>query len=156
MFTILAQQLPLCYQIVIMKNLEKLKFFIVDDDPFCRALYHQHLVNLGFDNNCLFDNGLDCINQLAEQPDIIFLDYDMRPLNGLEVLRRVKRLNPNIHLVIISSQKDIQVAINALKYGAFDYIIKGDKELDTISQAVNRIIVSRDQKSALNYIKADA
>ena len=136
-----------------MESVQNLKFFIVDDDPFCRMLYQQHLVNLGFHNNCLFDNGMDCIKKLTEKPDIIFLDYDMKPYNGLEVLRMVKRMNPDVHLLLISSQKDMQVAINALKYGAFDYIVKGDKDLETISHALKRILIAKELNNKLNYVK---
>jgi PleD family two-component response regulator len=143
-FTTLALKLNMHNQNNEMKNSQKLKFFIVDDDPFCRMLYQQHLINLGFKNNILFDNGADCINQLTEKPDVIFLDYDMKPYNGLEVLRMVKRLYPEIHLLIISSQKDMQVAINAFKYGAYDYIVKGEKDLETISLAVNKILISKE------------
>ena len=73
-----------------MSNTKKLKFFIVDDDPFSRMLYNQHLLNMGYKNNVLLDNGIDCINKLELEPDIIFLDYDMQPINGLEVLKKVK------------------------------------------------------------------
>ncbi len=115
------------------------KFFIVDDDPFCRMRYSQHLKNLGFKDNILFDNGLDCINKLNLQPDIIFLDYDMRPYNGLEVIEKINRLNPDIYLILISGQRDMQIAINALKSGAFDYVIKGEDDLDKISSSLQKM-----------------
>src|SRR5580692_3358771 len=98
-----------------MDRLMNLKFFIVDDDPFSRSFYHQHLINLGFKNHVLFDNGHDCIEKLDLLPDIIFLDYDMQPINGIEVLQRVKKHNPHIHLLIISSQKNKEVISEAKK-----------------------------------------
>ena len=133
---------------------QNLKLFIVDDDPFCRMLYHQHLTNIGFKNNILFDNGVDCINELSQQPDIIFIDYDMKPYNGLEILRIIKRFNPNIYLLIISAQKDMHVAINALKYGAFDYIVKGDKELETISNVIDNILIAKELSAKQNNISS--
>jgi DNA-binding NtrC family response regulator len=117
------------------------KFFIVDDDPFCRFRYNQHLINLGFHDNVLFDNGLDCINKLNLQPDIIFLDYDMQPYNGLEMIEKINRLNPDIYLLLISGQKDMQVAINALKSGAHDYVIKGENDIDRISSILQKMFV---------------
>src|ERR1700742_3264337 len=69
------------------------KFFIVDDDPFCRMRLSQHLNNLGFKDNTQFDNGIDCINKLNLQPDIIFLDYDMPQVNGIEVIKKINKLN---------------------------------------------------------------
>lgn len=123
--------------------MKSLKFFIVDDDPFSRMLYQQHLVNLGFKDNVLFDNGNDCISKLNMQPDIIFLDYDMQPLNGLDVLTAVKKYNPNIQLLIISGHGDIEVASDAIKMGANDYIKKGDRDLELISEAISKILMGR-------------
>ena len=122
-----------------MNKANNLKFFIVDDDPFYRMLYHQHLTNLGFKDNILIDNGADCINRLYLQPDIIFLDYNMAPYNGLDVLKKIKITHPNIYLLLISGQKDLQIAVNALKQGAFDYIIKGEDDLDMISNVIRKI-----------------
>ena len=126
-----------------MKNLEDLKVFIVDDDPFCRMMYHQHLLNLGFKESSLFSCGPDCISRLSEKPDIIFIDYDMKPFNGLETLQLIRQYDPNIYLVMLSAQKDIRVAINALKYGAFDYISKGKDDLDMMTKAITNIVASK-------------
>ena len=121
-------------------KLEKLKFFIVDDDHFSRMLYRQHLINLGFKNNILFDNGYDCIKKLDLSPDVIFLDYDMQPLNGLDVLQIVREHNPNIRLFIISSNANKEIADEALKQGAVGYIKKGDHDLEMISNAISSIL----------------
>lgn len=118
---------------------DQLKIFIVDDDPFCLGMYQQHLVNAGYKKPRTFSNGQDCLNRLTEQPDIILLDHQMEPYNGLEVLKKIKRVNPDIYLLLISGQDDMQVAINALKYGAFDYIIKGDGDLQKITQVLEKI-----------------
>ena len=125
------------------------KFFIVDDDAFCRMRYNQHLMNLGFNDNILFDNGLDCINKLNLQPDIIFLDYNMHPYNGLEMIEKINRLNPDIYLLLISGQRDMQVAINALKSGAFDYVIKGENDLDKISSVLQKMFSKTKQRTRL-------
>lgn len=123
----------------IMERLMNLKFFIVDDDPFSRSFYQQHLVNLGFKNNVLFDNGHDCIEKLNLLPDIIFLDYDMQPINGIEVLQKVKQHHPHIHLLIISSQKNKEIISEAKKLGAYDYIQKGENDLELISNVLLKI-----------------
>ena len=135
-----------------MQTVKLPKFFIVDDDPFCRMRYNQHLQNLGFKDNILFDNGLDCINKLNLQPDIIFLDYDMRPYNGLEVIEKINRLNPDIYLILISGQKDMQVAVNALKSGAFDYVIKGEDDLDKISSALQKMFMKTKHLTRLSEV----
>ena len=126
-----------------MGQASNLKFFIVDDDPFYRMLYQQHLFNMGFKNSILIDNGDDCLNRLYMEPDIIFLDYNMPTSNGLDVLRKIKMTHPNIYILLISAQKDIQVAVNALKHGASDYIVKGEEDLDMISGVLNKILTRK-------------
>ena len=116
-----------------------LSIFIVDDDPICREIYKQHLKNMGFTNVQLYDNGQQCVNDLTQMPDIIFLDHEMKPITGMETLKKIKRFNPDIFLVYISAQEDMQVAINALKYGAFDYIIKGQQDEEKITSIMLRI-----------------
>lgn len=117
-----------------------LKVFVVDDNAFCRELYTQHLRNIGFYDIHQFDNGEDCLNSLVLEPNIIFLDHEMTGMNGLETLRRIKRYNPDIYLVIVSGQDNMQVSLNALNYGAFDYIIKGDHDEDMISKVTEKIL----------------
>jgi len=122
-----------------METTKPLTIFLVDDDPFCGRMYEQHVRNLGHANVTLFNDGQDCLNRLTDQPDIIFLDYHMEPMDGLEVLRKIKRFSPDIFLVIVSGQEDLNVAVNALKYGAFDYIIKGDNDFEKITSVLTKI-----------------
>jgi DNA-binding NtrC family response regulator len=117
-----------------------LSIFIVDDDPMCSQIYKQYLKNLGYTNVELFDNGQQCINELTRKPDIIFLDHEMTPINGMDTLKKIKRFNPDIYLVYISAQEDMQVAINALKYGVFDYVIKGELEEQKIVSVMLKIV----------------
>ncbi len=115
------------------------KIFLVDDDLFSLNSYRQNLDNLGYINISLFLNGTICLNNLYKKPLVVFLDYNMDDLNGFEVLKKIKRYDPNIYVVIISAQESIKVAIDALKYGAFDYIIKGDNELEKMRDVLLRI-----------------
>lgn len=124
------------------------KLFVVDDDPMIANMYEQHLYNLGYENVSLFDNGQDCINQLILEPQVVFLDYQMDYLNGLDVLKKIKRFNPDIYVVVISAQEEMEVAVNSLKYGAFDYIIKGKSDLTKIEEVLTRI---KEMKQQLNY-----
>ncbi|MEZ0486655.1 response regulator [Fibrella aquatica] len=122
-----------------METKNPLSIFLIDDDPFCGQLYEQHIRNLGHTNVTLFSDGQECLNHLTDQPDVIFLDYRMEPMDGLEVLRKVKRFNPDIYMVVVSGQDDMKVAVNALKYGAFDYIIKDDNDLEKIETVLKKI-----------------
>ena len=121
-----------------------LKIFLVDDDAFYLNILKQHLHNIGCENVSTFENGTDCLNQLQDKPDVIFLDYSMDTLSGVEVLNKIKRNNPNIFVVMISAQGDIQPAVNSLKQGAFDYLEKGDDDQSKIKDVLQKIIDVRD------------
>jgi DNA-binding NtrC family response regulator len=135
------------------------KFFVIDDDPFHYLKFEQQLKNLGFVDVTIFDNGQTAVNQLTLGPDIILLDYEMTPINGIEVLKKIKRFNPDIYVILISAQEQMQVAINALKYGAFDYIIKGDNDTKKLIDVIHRInevetLLKQQRRSPLNTIKS--
>lgn len=113
--------------------------FIVDDDPFSLNMTEQYIRNQGYENVTPFNNGTDCLNSLVKKPDVVFLDHNMDTLTGFEVLKKIKRFNPNIYVVMLSAQENMKTAVDSLKYGAFDYLIKGDKEEEKIANVLFRI-----------------
>lgn len=118
---------------------ETFKIFLVDDDLFSLNYNQQELHNSGFDDISLFLNGTVCLNNLHLKPDVIFLDHNMDTMTGFEVLKKIKRFDPNINVIIVSGQETIKTAVDALKYGAFDYIMKGDNEIEKMKNAIERI-----------------
>lgn len=131
------------------------KIFLVDDDLFSLNVYRQNLENLGYKDVSLFLNGTICLNNLHQKPTIVFLDHNMDDLNGFEVLKKIKRYDPNIYVVIISAQESMKIAIDALKYGAFDYIIKGDNESEKMKNVLLRIesIKNEIPNAPISFIK---
>ena len=117
----------------------ELRIFIVDDDRSSLALYQQHLCNMGFTNVFSFENGNACLNAVTQQPGVVFLDQKMKMPNAVDVLRKIKCFDPNIYVVFISSWEEVQAAVDSLKFGAFDYIIKGKTQLSQVELVLNRI-----------------
>ena len=112
---------------------------LVDDDLFSLNIYRQGLENLGYNKVSLFLNGTICLSNLNQKPDIIFLDHNMDDLTGFEVLKKIKRYDPNVLVVIVSAQENMRIAVDDLKYGAFDYIIKGDNEIEKMQNVIERM-----------------
>ena len=147
-----------------MINLADLKVFIVDDDNYCRELLHNILLTQGFSDIRQFDNGVDCIKNLSCQPDIVFVDYNMDPLNGLDVLKTAKLLCPETIFMMVSAQKDIKVALNAIKAGATDYIIKDENVSENVCNTIHKITknviaaalhkVNKTEEAPASYIPA--
>ena len=121
------------------KNPE-LRICLVDDDVLCLNLYKQFLKQLGYTSVEMFDNGVDCLNSLEEMhPDVIFLDYNMEGLNGIEVLKKIRAFDKNIIVLFISGQENIEIAINTMKQGAIDYLLKASLSPAKMKEVMERI-----------------
>ena len=116
------------------------KIFILDDDVFSIAFAKQALLNLGYTNVHSFINPDDLITSLeTETPDIIFLDYQMEPNNGLDIMYSIQNRYPPIKVIFLSGQDQVQIGIDAIRFGAFDYIVKGAGAFDRMDKALKRI-----------------
>lgn len=119
-----------------MKTPAKTKIFVVEDEAiFQEALVHQLQNIYGYKVEA-YSNGKACLQNLYKNPDIVLLDYNLLDQNGLEVLKEIKSINSDIHVLLVSGQKNIPVAIDVLKYGAFDYIEKNEKVYNVIPEKV--------------------
>lgn len=113
--------------------------FIVDDDPFWNSKMSETLTNLGYTNIVIFESGEDCINNLHLNPGIIFLDYRMKAIDGLEVLRKTKAVLPDINIVFCTANEDMVLAINAMKSGSSDFLIKHKMTEEQLSDVLESL-----------------
>jgi two-component system OmpR family response regulator len=112
----------------------QLSVFIVDDNKLFSAALHNQLndiFNAGA-NIRLFSTAEECLDHLEDGPDIIVLDYYLNSrfydaMNGLEALKKIRMKDPNIRVVMLSAQDKMEIAVDAIRYGAYDYIIKNEK-----------------------------
>lgn len=116
-----------------------MKIFIVDDDIFCLTLYEQFLRNLGYSDMISFNAGDECLQQIKDQPALVFIDYNMEGMNGIDVLKKIKAFNPQIIVYIISGQENSQVAKEALQQGAQDYVVKSSLSPDKMAVIMQQV-----------------
>lgn len=115
------------------------KIFIVDDNELY-AKASQHHLSLNPDNEVeTFITGKDCLNNLYTKPNMVFLDYSLPDLSGIEVLRKIKQSYPEMPVVIVSGQEDVSTAVELLKEGAYDYIVKDENAHERMWKATNNI-----------------
>lgn len=120
-----------------MKNLRKI--FIVDDDPFYASILKNSIFKKDLGNVEIFSTGKKIIDNLYKCPNIILLDYNLTKMNGIDVLKKIKSVNSNTKVILISSQKKDSVVIDSLKNGAFAYIEKGNNTLKILNTFINMI-----------------
>ena len=115
------------------------RIFIVEDDPvFVKLIKYVFEMNPDFEVH-IFQDGRSCINKLHLNPSIISLDYNLPDMNGDEILDKIKGYNENINVILLSGQNDISTAIELLKRGAFDYIVKNSETKDRLMTTINNL-----------------
>jgi len=113
----------------------------VDDERLARAELKKLLQAFPevdvIDEAANAHEGVDKIE--SQNPDIIFLDYNMDDLNGIDVLKQIKKFNPSIIVLFISGQEDIEIAVNTIQHGALDYIVKSSLSTEKMKAIMERI-----------------
>ena len=133
------------------------KIFVVEDNEWYNRLLVHHLsLNPDYEIES-FTTGKDCLNNLHKKPEVITLDYRLPDMQGLEVLKRIKAENEEIQVVLISEQNEIEVVVDLLKYGAYDYIVKSndirERLLNTVQNIRKGVHLKREIVSLRSEIK---
>jgi len=137
-------------------NKEKIKLFLVDDDAvFLKLLEIEFMEHADFDIET-YATGELCIENLSHQPDVIVLDYyldgvDRDAINGIDTLDRIKAFNPDIPVVMLSSQDKIDVAINCMHHKAFDYVVKSETAFMRLKKIITTILATQILEKQLNW-----
>jgi DNA-binding NtrC family response regulator len=134
----------------------RIKLFLVDDDVlFLKALEIDFMQNTESKVHT-FVTGELCIENLSQNPDVIILDYYLNSIekgaiNGLETLDRIKAYDPEIPVIMLSSQDKIEVAVNCMKHQAFDYIVKSETAFLRLQKAITTVFHYQKLEKALSW-----
>ena len=115
--------------------------FIVDDDPVQLQMLQDHLSSMSNFSIKTLATGEEALKSIADHPNIVFLDYYLNSVektaqDGLDILQEIKKASPATEVVMLSGQDKIDVAVEVMKYGAFDYIVKGESAFYRAEKAV--------------------
>ena len=119
-----------------------MNILIADDDVAIRELVGEILGGEGHEVT-LAEDGEDALEKFKRSwHEIVFSDIRMPKMNGIELLAAIKGISADTQFVIMTSHASIDNSIQALKMGAFDYILKPFEDLDVITDAVNRAMAN--------------
>jgi two-component system OmpR family response regulator len=123
---------------------KKRVIFLVDDEPIQNEMLKDYLSERFLYDIRVFDNGEEALQHMDLQPEIMVLDYHLnssRPgaKNGVEILKEVKDRYPDTQVIILSGQDKIDVAVDSMKFGAYDYVVKGETAFNRMENTMNNV-----------------
>jgi len=118
-----------------------IKIYTVDDEEYYLNLVKVNLEKLGYHDIKTFSTGESCLLEIVkEKPDCVILDYLIKEgMNGDEVLKRLKLNFPNVEVIILSGQEDVEIATNIIRQGATDYVVKNKMSFFNIGNTLKKI-----------------
>ncbi|MCK4466724.1 MAG: response regulator, partial [Desulfobacterales bacterium] len=98
---------------------------VVDDDLSVRALITDALREGGYSNIREAENGIQALETFRKEAcDLVISDLKMPGMGGLELLRRIKELNPSTPVIIMTGYPTIDITVSAMKEGSLDFFTK--------------------------------
>lgn len=134
---------------------EKFRILIVDDDESIRWVLKKALKKKGYSVD-IVQNALEAINKIEKQKDfsMVFLDIFLPDLNGLDVLKKIKQVRPDLFVVIMTAQGTMKNTIEAIQQGAYDYITK-PFDLDEVYLLTEKVLKEIVQHQRIGFLEAE-
>lgn len=132
--------------------------FIVDDEPSISKLLTYWVRDKWGYKVQVFERSEPMLERLHENPSLILLDIMLPGMNGIEALQRIKAQNEHLPIIILSAQGRIDVALEAIRFGAFDYFpkpIDAQRLEGTIKNAIKNYELSRELESLRENVKRE-
>ena len=139
-----------------MQTKNKIKIFLVDDDPVYLKLLEIQFLEKGDFIIETFSTGELCVASLPNKPDVIILDYHLdgvvlNAMNGIQTLDEIKKFDSEIPVIMCSSQDKIEVAISCMHHEAYDYVVKSETAFVRLKKIITLIFFYNKMKKELNW-----
>lgn len=135
--------------------MEPYKIFIVEDDPWYGEILEYHL-SLNEDYVISrFTTGKECLANLHKKPDLITIDFSLPDFTGDKLYEKIRQADDSIPVIAISGQEEVSVAVNLLKAGVTDYLVKDENTKDMLWNAVIRIRKMGSLKKEVEQLKEE-
>lgn len=127
--------------------------FIVEDDPIYATILASNLKKEDDLELSSYASGEEMLEDLHLNPEIVILDHNLEELTGIDVLQKIRASNPNAAVVFVSGQENTDVAVNSLKFGAVDYIVKNENSILKLKEILNKIRQQKREEKSKNTHK---
>jgi DNA-binding NtrC family response regulator len=134
--------------------MRKTKIMVVDDEHLIRWSLEQNLKKQGYEV-CTAGTGEDALRLAREeQPELVLLDYHLPGINGLEVLQRLKEIDEDILVIMVTAQGGLETAVNTMRHGAYDYINK-PFNLDEMAIVIRKALETSDLRREVVQLRSE-
>ena len=135
--------------------MREFSIILVEDDKWYSELLKYHL-ELNPDYAIKhFEDGQEFLQLTKTAPDVVCLDYSMPKMKGDVLLKRVKEKFPSTEVIVISGQEDVAVAVQLLKLGAYDYLVKDEDTKERLWNTILRIREKKNLKAEVQELKKE-
>jgi len=139
-----------------MKDPDTYCIFIVEDDPwYGEVLKYQLSLNPDYELH-RFTNGKDCLEYMGTRtPNLITIDYSLPDTNGAALFLRIHEQLPDVPVIVISGQNDVETAVGLLQSGVHDYFVKDDRTKDLLWNAIIKIRENQSLKQEIEQLREE-
>lgn len=129
------------------------KIFLIDDDEM-----YSNIIKLSLEENDVYDihvfsSGDEFFSSLHLDPDIVIIDYNLPGMSGLEILKKIKHIDPNISTILLSGQDKLEVVVEAYNSGANNYIIKNDNVIFELKHCLENLRLSSNLRKEVHELR---
>jgi len=129
--------------------------FIVEDDKMYAKLIKYHLaMNKEYEIH-VFETGKACLENLHLNPFVVSLDFTLPDMTGKDVLKGIKDYNENIGVIVVSGQEKINVAVDLLKSGANEYLMKDKNTKELLWRSIAKYKENTSLRREVDSLKAE-
>lgn len=133
--------------------MEPLKIFVVEDDSIYGKMLKYHLsLNPDYEVH-LFDTGTEFLKNIYKNPSVISLDFRLPDISGFDVIKKIQEFNPDLPIIIVSGQEDVSTAVDLLKVGVYDYIVKDEDTKERLWNIIKNIRENINLKKEISNLK---
>lgn len=130
--------------------------FLVDDDAVFLKLLEIEFLQFPNFSVQTFATGELCLVNISKSPDVIILDYhldgiDKKAMNGIQTLDKIKEINTEIPVIMLSSQDKIEVAVDCMHHRAFDYVVKSETAFLRLQKIITRVVEHKKIEKQLKW-----
>ncbi|HNS42201.1 MAG TPA: sigma-54 dependent transcriptional regulator [Taishania sp.] len=137
-----------------MNNNDFLIYVVEDNEWYNKLLVHTISLNPDFEVKSFF-SGEEMLKNLTPKVKVITLDYRLGDTTGDQLLPLIKKVSPSTEVIVVSEQSDISVAIELLKLGAYDYIVKSEDIKSRILNSINHIKGNMGLKEQIQLLQTE-